>query len=214
MNFRRLDPEFTSEGKVGLTRGNNQEEEVWGEFAHDPAALAAAVTAIRARDGTAESRREPEIRSATESSSETPDWVFVCNPKRWAIDRFLDRRIEHDIWGVRRADRDRFAPGQLGIVRVGVDRRTIAERNRAPPLEPGIYALCEVESAAFAATGASDEFWAPGEAREPGWPTVKLRYVKTYLDTPLTIERLRRGAGYLAFVARRISGGVIPNSGR
>jgi HNH endonuclease len=79
-------------------------------------------------------------------------------------------------------------------VRVGVDRRTIAERKGAPPLEPGIYALCEVESGAFAAAGASDQFWAPGEARETGWPTVKLRYVKTYLGAPLTIERLRTEA--------------------
>jgi hypothetical protein len=33
--------------------------------------------------------------------------------------------------------------------------------------------------------------WAPGQAREPGWPTVKLRYLRTYLGDPLTIERLQ-----------------------
>jgi hypothetical protein len=48
-----------------------------------------------------------------------PYWVFVSNPKKWAIDRFLDREIEHDSWGIRPSDRERFAPGQLGIIRVG-----------------------------------------------------------------------------------------------
>lgn len=121
----------------------------------------------------------------------TPYWVFVCNPKKWAIDRFLDRGIEHDSWGIRPADRDRFAPGQLGVVRVGVDRRTMKERNGKPPMEPGIYALCEVESEAFEGTGAADEFWALGEQREPGWPTVRIRYLRSYLGNPLTIARLR-----------------------
>ena len=179
MNFRRLDPAFTSEGKVGLARGNKLEEKIWDEFANNPAALSAATAAIRTK---------------VEMGVEAPYWVFVCNPRKWAIDRFLDRRAEHDTWGVRPSDREQFAPGQLGIVRVGVDRRSNAERNGQPPLEPGVYALCEVESAAFDGSGANDEFWAPGEAREPGWPTVKLRYLRTYLDAPLTIERLRTEA--------------------
>ena len=122
---------------------------------------------------------------------EAPYWVFVCNPKKWAIDQFLDQAVEHDTWGVRPSDRNRFAPGQLGIIRVGVDRRTAAERNGSPPLEPGIYALCEVESEAFDGTGAGDEFWADGEGRAPGWPTVKLRYLRSFLHNPLTIEKLR-----------------------
>lgn len=124
-------------------------------------------------------------------STEAPYWVFVCNPRKWAIDRFFDKNIERDTWGVRPADRDRFAPGQLGIVRVGVDRRTVDERGGNPPLEAGIYALCEVESEAFDGTGASDDFWTEGEGREPGWPTVRIRYLRTYLHRPLTIARLR-----------------------
>jgi predicted HNH restriction endonuclease len=177
MNFRRLDPKYMAGGKVGLARGSKLEEVVWNEFSANPAALAAVVTAIHA--------------GVENTANEAPYWVFVCNPKRWAIDRFLDGNFEHDTWGVRQTDADRFAPGQLGIVRVGVDRRTVTERGDNPPLDAGIYALCEVESAVFAGTGASDKFWAEGEARDPGWPTVRIRYLRTYRNRPLTIERLR-----------------------
>jgi len=36
MNFRRFDPEYTSGGKVGLSRGAKADKEVWDEFAGDP----------------------------------------------------------------------------------------------------------------------------------------------------------------------------------
>lgn len=191
MNFRRFDPDYTAEGKVGLKRGNKLEEVIWDEFSSDPAGLAAAVAAIRTEIDNDDSAGQVKTGRRHVPSTEDPYWVFVCNPKKWAIDRFLDQRIEHDTWGIRPSDRDRFAPGQLGIIRVGVDRRTAEERNGKPPLEAGIYALCEVESEAFAGTGASDEFWALGKAREPGWPTVKIRYLRVYQSSPLTIERLK-----------------------
>lgn len=35
MNFRRFDPDYTVDGKVGLTRGNKDEERVWREFSGD-----------------------------------------------------------------------------------------------------------------------------------------------------------------------------------
>jgi hypothetical protein len=47
------------------------------------------------------------------TSDDGPYWVLVSNPKKWAIDRFLDREIDHDTWGIRPSDRGRFAPGQL-----------------------------------------------------------------------------------------------------
>jgi predicted RNA-binding protein with PUA-like domain len=118
-------------------------------------------------------------------------WVFVCNPQKWAIDRFLQQNIEHDTWGVRPSDAERFAPGQLGIIRVGTDRRSVKELNENPRLEAGIYALCEVESAAVEGTGASDKYWSIGSARARGWPTVKLRYLRNYRTQPVTIKRLR-----------------------
>ena len=197
MNFRRLDPDYTVDGRVGLNRGSSQEESVWRDFADDPPALKAAVAGIMDEIDAA-IQEELDGGSATElredgepDANEERYWVFVCNPAKWAIDRFLAGGITEDTWSVRPSDRDKFAPGQLAIVRVGVDRRSQADRDGHPPLEPGIYALCEVESEAFPASGADDSFWAEGEAREPGWPTVRIRYLRGYLQSPLTIERLR-----------------------
>jgi hypothetical protein len=85
MNFRRFDPNYTADGKVGLVRGNKLEEVVWDEFADNPAAVAQ----IRAGATSA---------SAAAQDREAPYWVFVCNPKKWAIDRFFDQNIEYDTW--------------------------------------------------------------------------------------------------------------------
>ena len=179
MNFRRFDPDYTQGGRVGLVRGNKLEEGVWEEFNGDPVALTAAVATIRSG-------------VVPTAANDAPYWVFVCNPKKWAIDKFLSAGIARDAWGVRPSDSERFAPGQLGIVRVGVDRRSVEERGGGPPIEPGIYALCEVESRAYPGSGANDGYWTPGSEREPGWPTVKVRYLRNYLNKPLSIERLKR----------------------
>lgn len=48
MNFRRVDPEYTVDGKVGLGRGSKQDEVVWSEFAQRPAELREVAAAIRA----------------------------------------------------------------------------------------------------------------------------------------------------------------------
>ncbi|HKA77107.1 MAG TPA: EVE domain-containing protein [Pseudolabrys sp.] len=117
-------------------------------------------------------------------------WVLVCNPKKWAIDRFFEAGIEFDTWGIRPFDREHFAPGQFAIVRVGVDRRSERAREGRPKLAPGIYALCEIISEAFPGTGANDLFWARGAGRKPGWPTVNIRYLNSYQDRPLTIKKL------------------------
>lgn len=46
MNFRRLDPEYTAEGRTGLSRGAKAEEEVWAAFADDPARCRSVAQAI------------------------------------------------------------------------------------------------------------------------------------------------------------------------
>lgn len=47
MNFRRFDPFFLSQGMVGLTRGNKDEEKVWKEYSNDLERLQRITDAIR-----------------------------------------------------------------------------------------------------------------------------------------------------------------------
>lgn len=54
-------------------------------------------------------------------------WVLVCNPRKWAIYRFLEAGIVQDTWGVRPSDQQYFSPGQLAIIRVGIDHRNMQE---------------------------------------------------------------------------------------
>jgi 5-methylcytosine-specific restriction protein A len=58
MNFRRLDPEYTSEGKKGLARGAKAEEEVWKEFASNP------VRCQQVSDAIVESLDDPAVQAA------------------------------------------------------------------------------------------------------------------------------------------------------
>jgi predicted HNH restriction endonuclease len=72
MNFRRFDPDYTAQGKVGLQRGNKDEEVVWQLFANDPQRLTEVSQAIRGcisgRDDSSASlaEDEPEIQDAEE----------------------------------------------------------------------------------------------------------------------------------------------------
>jgi 5-methylcytosine-specific restriction protein A len=47
MNFRRFDPDYTASGRVGLTRGNKNEQVVWERFAANPAKLRSVANAIK-----------------------------------------------------------------------------------------------------------------------------------------------------------------------
>lgn len=49
MNLRSIDPSYTSDGKVGLSRRNELERIVWSKYAVDPEARARVIVAIRDR---------------------------------------------------------------------------------------------------------------------------------------------------------------------
>lgn len=72
MNFRRFDADYTKAGKVGLTRGNKDEEVVWSEYATDLARLESVCKAIRAAVQDKALRvdlagpEEPDIQDAAE----------------------------------------------------------------------------------------------------------------------------------------------------
>ncbi len=59
MNFRRLDPNYTHDGKKGLTRGNSDEVRVWALFADDSTRLSEVATFIR--NGISEASENAKI---------------------------------------------------------------------------------------------------------------------------------------------------------
>lgn len=77
MNFRNRDPHYKAEGRVGLTRGNKDEEEVWNEFSGNPERLAETAEFIRKNiqahtdDADLGGPDEPEIAEAEEGKLAT-----------------------------------------------------------------------------------------------------------------------------------------------
>ncbi len=191
LNFRRWDPAFKVGGKGILQGGSKLEEDVWLHYAGNRKQLRQASAALVAEIEVARATGVL-VSTSVRARDEPPYWVFVCNPKIWHIEKLLTSSETLDTWSVSKSDAKHFAPGQLGLVRVGVDRRTKSELQGGRPLHPGIYALCEVESSAYPGTGADSPYWAKGQSREIGWPTIKLRYLRKYLAAPLTIEEMRK----------------------
>ncbi|MFK4440704.1 putative HNH restriction endonuclease [Caballeronia udeis] len=68
MNFRRLDPQYTAEGKKGLTRGNKDEVRVWDEFASEPQRLAEVAQFIR--NGIVEHKNDADLSGPDEPGIE------------------------------------------------------------------------------------------------------------------------------------------------
>jgi hypothetical protein len=97
--------------------------------------LAAAACSPRERQSVWD-RAWPQTNPFLPRPTETPYWVLACNPKKWAIDRFLADGIRNDEWGIRKSDSAKFAPGQLALVRVGVDQRSKKGRQNRPKLQP------------------------------------------------------------------------------
>src|SRR4051794_10605310 len=68
-------------------------------------------------------------------------WTFFCNPAKWQIDEFLATNRETDDYQITDWQEVWFKPGQLGIVRVGVDQRTKGQLGSKERLSPGIYGI-------------------------------------------------------------------------
>jgi len=73
MNFRRFDPEYTAAGKVGLTRGNKDEEVVWKLSSDEPERLAQVADAIRTTIANGSAELETVTISNDDYFAEAPE---------------------------------------------------------------------------------------------------------------------------------------------
>lgn len=120
-------------------------------------------------------------------------WTFFCNPRKWAIDEFLSQSgVLEDSWRVNPWQKSWFEPGQLGVIRVGRDTRTLVQLEAKPRLMPGIYAIVEVlaPSEFSLPTGGVSHYKDPSAREKMDW-RVRIRYHLNLLPKPLLFEPLK-----------------------
>jgi hypothetical protein len=118
-------------------------------------------------------------------------WTFFCNPAKWEIDRFLSTNPTYDTYEVTRWQQDYCKPGQLGVIRVGVDRRTKRQLGDRHRLRPGIYALIEVVSEPYHREQPPDDFWLTSSEQQSEMPNIDIRFLGNFLNHPIFIDELR-----------------------
>ena len=120
-------------------------------------------------------------------------WTFFCNPAKWEIDKFLATNTEYDTYQVNDGYKDSVRPGQLGIIRVGVDSRTKEQLGGRPKLSSGIYAIVEILDTPEISTEIS-QFYLKEEDQGQDKLRVKIRYLKNLLNRPLLLETLKQNS--------------------
>ena len=120
-------------------------------------------------------------------------WTFFCNPAKWEIDKFLATNTEYDTYQVNDWYKDSVRPGQLGIIRVGVDSRTKEQLGGRPKLSSGIYAIVEILDTPEISTEIS-QFYLKEEDQGQDKLRVKIRYLKNLLNRPLLLDTLKQNS--------------------
>ncbi len=118
-------------------------------------------------------------------------WTFFCNPKKWEIDKFLESGKLYDTYQTTDWQREHFQPGQLAIIRVGIDTRTKRELEGRPKLVSGVYAIVEILSIAKIRGNEPDKFWREWTDKELEKPIVEIRYLKNLIHSPLLLESIK-----------------------
>ena len=117
-------------------------------------------------------------------------WVFACNPRRWDIQSFLETSQLTSTWKIRPSDKEKIKPGQLGIIRVGVDNRNQSQLGGRKKLISGVYALVEVLSLPEFSVDTDDLWSDEKDNKSPCW-RVQIRFLSKNLHNPILIDELK-----------------------
>jgi 5-methylcytosine-specific restriction enzyme A len=82
MNFRRLDPDYTRSGKVGLARGGRGDKEVWDIFTGDRQRLRRAAENIRAWLAADGGAAEPSLAAKTDDDTDAEEGAVLTRVHR------------------------------------------------------------------------------------------------------------------------------------
>lgn len=125
--------------------------------------------------------------------TKTGYWMFICNPKVWSIDEFLsNKHLPTDTYKITDYHKDDIHIGHLGVIRVGVDKRTKAERKGKSKLDAGVYAIVQILSEPYKRGSQHDfEFWTDKKIdRSNDW-VVDIKYLVNLINNPILIDGLR-----------------------
>ncbi|WP_170935218.1 HNH endonuclease [Bacillus mycoides] len=112
-------------------------------------------------------------------------WTFFCNPQKWAIDDFLMSGEIYDTFSITEWQKNWFKKGQLGIIRVGRDRRTLEQLRGKPRLNSGVYAVVEILNAPILTSNAKEGYWL--ENNEEERYRVPIKYLRNLLYNPILL---------------------------
>jgi hypothetical protein len=118
-------------------------------------------------------------------------WTFMNNPARWQSDLFLaSGGTEFQYLISNNWNQYYISPGQLGVIRVGVDRRNRTFLNGRQKLMAGVYAIVEVISFPYQRETIDPEFWLGDREHILGEASVRLRVVNNLLNNPILLNQL------------------------
>ncbi len=126
-----------------------------------------------------------KFSSIPNKNPSTGYWLFFCNPTIWEIDEFLSKNPQHGTYSITKHHKNYFHPGQLGLIRVGTDRRSKKKLKGKPKLQPGIYALVEVLSDPKLKVSTKT-----GEKIADSYQ-IQIKYLSNRLNTPLLLTELQ-----------------------
>jgi hypothetical protein len=120
-------------------------------------------------------------------------WTFFCKPAKYDIDDFLVTNREYGLYRVRDWHESLLKPGQLGVLRVGIDNRKKERLKNKPKLNPGIYAIVQILDVPKISVDYDDSTAFYPNKEEAGEESlrVKIRYLKNLLDKPLLLTDLK-----------------------
>jgi len=121
----------------------------------------------------------------------TDYWTFFCNPAIWDVERFLSSNISRNKYLITEWQKKWFHPGQLGVLRVGTDKRKKAQLVGRTKLNPGVYAIVEVLGIPRERGTDEDEFWIDPPKPLSARLVVDIQYVKNMIEQPILLASLK-----------------------
>lgn len=121
-------------------------------------------------------------------------WTFFSKPHPWYADCYLKKYPKEGHHTIRPRRQDDFQRGQLGVLRIGEDTRTLRQRGGRQRLKSGLYAIVEITGPGQRLSPAdTDCFPADSAFLQPAL-RAPLKILCNLIDQPITVPDLKCAA--------------------